>query len=285
MSIAEYIEQDLQARIAGGGQLPAELTLAGLASHYGVSFTPVRVALRGLVEGGVVDKLPNGRFAVRSQRRLGQAGSVAAPPRPTDWDAVLTEEMIRRSLEGDDGFVREEATAERLGIGRTALRQVLGRLAGRSLLEHVPRRGWRVVPFRQRDMLDYLEVREALELKALDLAWAGLDRGRLEWHLAANSPDEAGQPRLDDTLHRYWIDLAANRYIHDFFSRYGAYFYAVFHRAAQDPGVRAVSSAEHRCILQAALEGDRGRATRALSEHIQGQRKKVTGLFRGIASG
>ncbi|MFO0844820.1 MAG: FCD domain-containing protein, partial [Gemmataceae bacterium] len=120
---------------------------------------------------------------------------------------------------------------------------------------------------------------------ALDLAWARLERARLERHLAANSPDEAGRPRLDDALHRYWIDLAGNRYIGEFFHRYGAYFQAVFRRAAQDVAVRSQASAEHRQILQAALEGDRERAYRALAEHIRGQRKKVADAFQGFPGG
>lgn len=279
MSIATYIEQDLQARLACGKELPAELTLAGLAAHYRVSFTPVRIALRALAQAGVLDKLPNGRFVLRSTR-LAPADSPPLPIPPPDWDALVAEELIRRSLSGDEGFVREEATAERLGIGRTVLRQVLGRLAGRGLLEYVPRRGWRIHPFREQDMLDYLEVREVLEWKALELAWDRLAPDHLEQLLQANRPDKAGRPRLDDSLHRYWIEQSRNRYIADFFSRYGGYFYAVFHRAAEDPKVRIEASAEHRRILRAILEGDRDRARQALFAHIRGQRNKVADLLR-----
>lgn len=286
MTVATYIERDLTARIVAGRDLPAELSLPALSAHYGVSFTPVRVALRKLIESGYVERRSNGRVAVvfRS-RRTPPADAPPPPERPPTTENVLAEEIIQRSLRGENGFLREEATAERYGIGRTALRQVFGRLAGRGLIEYVPRRGWRVHPFREREMLDYLEIRETLELKALDLAREKLERPHLERLLAANTPDGRGRPRLDDGLHQYWIDRSGNRYLRDFFARHGPYYFAVFNRAAQDPVVRAQSSGEHRQILRALLAGRQDAARQALGAHIRGQRSKVAILFELLHPG
>src|SRR5262245_56228755 len=64
MTVANYIERDLTARIVAGRDLPAELSLQALSVHYGVSFTPVRAALRKLIEAGYVERQSNGRVVV-----------------------------------------------------------------------------------------------------------------------------------------------------------------------------------------------------------------------------
>ena len=101
-------------------------------------------------------------------KRPGRAEAPGPPRRPRDLETDLAAEVIRKSLEGEGAYLREEATAERFGVGRTAIRQAFLHLAGRGLIVHVPRCGWRVRAFDQADMVAYLEVREVLEIKALD---------------------------------------------------------------------------------------------------------------------
>ncbi len=280
MKVADYIYHDLRAKIDSGMGPPAELTIAALAEHYQVSYTPVRMALKRLIDDGWIVKQPNGRLLLQSRGSTEKASEVKPPEPPKDWDAIIAADLVRRSLLGDQGFIREEATAEKYGVGRTVIRQVFGRLAGRGLLEFLPRRGWQIHPFRERDLEDYLEVREVLELKALELAFPQLQVEQLQLYLQANSPDEQGNARLDDSLHRYWIDLSGNRYIRDFFDRYGAYFSAVSNQAAEDLSLRRESAAEHQQILQALLSKDLRSAKQALSKHILRQRANVAAFFR-----
>src|SRR5262249_37557751 len=47
-TISDHIKHDLASRIERGLGPPAELTLTALSRHYGVSFTPVREAIRDL---------------------------------------------------------------------------------------------------------------------------------------------------------------------------------------------------------------------------------------------
>ena len=53
-TIREYLEQDLAERIRSGLAGRNDLTLKALAAHYGVSFTPIRQALRSLAAAGLV---------------------------------------------------------------------------------------------------------------------------------------------------------------------------------------------------------------------------------------
>ena len=60
-----------------------------------------------------------------------------------DLETELATEVIRKSLKGEGDYLREEATSHRFGVGRTAIRQAFLQLAGRGLIVHVPRCGWR----------------------------------------------------------------------------------------------------------------------------------------------
>lgn len=285
-TLSDHIEHDLCGRIGSGLGPPTELTLTALSRHYGVSFTPVREALRELVSQGVLLKGANGRIhAIRPKVRGPRARAaipLAAPPdRAAELESAVATEVIGRSLRRVGDYLREEATAARFGVGRTALRQALGRLAGRGLVVHVPRRGWLVRAFDEADLDAYLEVREVLELKALELARPRLDAVDLRRMLAANVPGRRAA-RLDNRLHRYLVDTAGNPYIRDFFDRHSAYYTALFDFAAPETQVVAAMARQHRAILRALIDRDWLRAREALAQHIRDQRPVVKELMHRL---
>ena len=170
MKLASRIANDLEAQLAENS-IPFPLTIDGISNHYGVSYTPIREALSGLIENGLLRKKSNGRLET-VDRPTKKKTKVSAFHQELVEDPVtlITEELVKVSLSGKETFIREQATALKYGLTRSALRQVLQRLAGEGLILHIPRRGWLVKPFRQQDLQAFLEVREAMELKALELA-------------------------------------------------------------------------------------------------------------------
>ena len=285
MTLAETIERDLQDRLARG-PLPA-LTLPALARHYGVSFSPVRAALTALIDRGFLVKRDTGRLEIGRRRpqapRRARSSATTATPSSAAWEAKLEAEIIRRSLRGDTDYLREEATAERYDVGRTSVRQAFTRLSGKGLLEHVPRCGWRVRPFSAADLSAYLEVRESLELKALELARPHLVEADLRRMLAGNAATRpGGQPRLDNQLHAYLIEKSGNRYLADFFHRHGVYYNTLFDFAAPEAQAVSAMAAQHRQILQALVDQDWARARRALAEHIRAQRPAIERLLAAM---
>lgn len=280
-TIREYIQRDLRARLRSGTAAPLDLTLNALARHYRVSLTPIRAALRNLVAEGVLIKEDGGRVR-RGSTGLRREEPAIAPPRPpSEIESALASEVIARSLRGDTEYLREEATAARFGVGRTVVRQVFSRLAGRGLLIHVPRCGFRVRPFDEADLDAYLELREVLELKALDLARDRLDPVELKRLLAGNVPNRR-HPRLDNDLHTYLVEKATNPYIRDFFERNGAYYTSVFDFAAPETCLVSEMAEQHREIIEALIARDWGRARAALSRHIRAQRPILQTLLRRI---
>lgn len=281
MTIAEYIEQDLESRIRSGIDLPPKLTLGALAENYGVSSTPVRLALESLIDKKLVERQENGRLRYRLPRRKTRK-RVALPEKPVEWESVLANEVLILSLQGKVEFLREEAMAEKHGIGRTLLRRVFNRLAGGGLIEHVPRRGWKVREFRERDMDAFIDIRETLELKALDLARPNLQQTDLERMLSGNSPSHAASSRIDNHLHQYFIDRSGNRYVQSFFATHGGYYTALFDYATLGLSVVSEMAAQHCEILEHVMCKRWARARTALANHIQSQRPLMIRMIEQV---
>ncbi len=283
MSIAEYIQEDLKAKLMTGHPLPEPLTLRSLARHYEVSITPVRIATEALIRQQHFKRDKEGRLHATPLSDPTLPMPHHPPSEPVDWDAVLQQEAVRLSLAGKEVFWREQAAADQHGIGRTRLRRIFSRMAGLGFLEHVPRRGWRVRPFDQKQMCDYLEIRETMEIKAMRLAQPRLDRALLKRILDGNIPARNGQPaQLDNRLHQHWIEQSQNAYIQDFFIRHSGFYTTLFDYAA--PGASRVDEMvyQHRQILQAILVENWASARKHLSEHIRDQKPVVIKLLEAL---
>ena len=280
VTLAAFIREDLKSRILGG-TLTGKVTLRDLSERYLVSLTPVREAVEALVRQKVLHKEESGRLAV--PQALPRSGRAPAPPQPRDGHAVIASDLMRRSLRGEAEFLREEAAAERYGVGRTVLRHVFSRLAGAGMLEHVPRRGWRVRPFREEDMHAYLEVRELMEVKALDLARPRLDPAVLERILEKDRPRAGAASEVDTELHPYLIEQSGNRFIQDFFRRHGAYYTTLFYYAALGASVVSEMARQHQGILEDLLDRRWDRARAALAMHIRDQAPVMRKMMARLA--
>jgi len=301
MSISETIQSDLKNALLAGQPLPCALTLKALSEHYQVSAMPVRQAVEALLAEGLLQRGSNGRLEApnakpssgkqnrggkknpainkRAKQQLKENPAVSAQEAT---EAAIRNNVIQHCLNQQSDYLREAATAEAFGIGRTVVRQLFARLAGEGLLEHVPRCGWRVRLFSEAEMLEYLAVRELLELKALDLARPHFNTEELQQLLAANQPAKPKKPaRLDLDLHQYWIERCGNYYIQDFFSRYAGFYNALFNYAVVDSEVKTAMATEHRDIIHCLLKEDWRGARKALQTHIRDQRDAVSQLIRG----
>jgi DNA-binding GntR family transcriptional regulator len=277
MTITAHIKEDLRFRLEDGGELPAPLTLESIAKLYGVSFTPVRTAVAELIADGILRKGANRRLVLENQQRTdGRRKRKRRPHLSQRRDlskiiAVIANDLIKLSLKGEPVYLREEAMAEKYGISRSAIRNIFHQLAGSGMLDHIPRRGWQLRPFRQEDMQSFLEVREVLELKALNLARPRLLAEDLRSLLSKNvAPEARSEPvKIDNSLHAYFIDKANNSYIKDFFQRHGQYYEILFDWEDQDRKTAIETVHQHRQILEALLNQDWREARKALSYHIR----------------
>ncbi len=273
MSIASYIKNDLAAQLESGREVPVQLTLDSLAGHYNVSLTPVRTAVAELIDEGLLEKGPNHRLTTTAPRRktAQTRREPKLPEPPRDPYEVIASDLVQLSLMGEPIYLREEATAEKYDMSRSAIRNILHRLAGEGVLDHIPRRGWRLRPFQQSDLQAFIEVREVLELKALDLARPNFDPTELQRMLDLNSQVAlpSGPLNVDESVHEYLIATAGNAYIKDFFDRQGRYYRLLFEWEDHDGAVAIETMRQHCEILTALLEKNWSSAKKALSHHIR----------------
>jgi DNA-binding GntR family transcriptional regulator len=271
-NISTYIRDDLRSKILSGAEVPGKLTLPALAQQYQVSVMPVRIAVQELLEEKLLSKLENGRLAVNQSKFGSRPGSPAAetPAPPQDVYQVVMRDVLAKSLRGEATPLKIVACAKEFGISRSLMHTVLHRLAGEGLVEHTPRYGWSIRPFRQRDLDSYVDVRESLELLALDSSRDKLETGKLQALLDLNQPDSARkQARIDNSLHAYWVEKSDNRYIQDFFQRHQAYYDMLLMHAVVRRTHIELSKASHRRILEALINKDWSTARSELVQDIR----------------
>jgi DNA-binding GntR family transcriptional regulator len=275
MKLSTYLREDLQQRIQSGKNLPDKMTLESISKSYKVSLTTVRVAIEELVKTGYVIKQPNGRIIINPEV-IGlhkEIKNIKPPKVQTDWDKVFILELMHKSLNKEAIYLREDVISTQYSIGRSIIRQSFNRFSGAGLLEHKPHRGWLVQPLNEEDVLAFIEIREILELKALDLAKDKLLKSDLEKMLiATKSSERLSRGHLDNQLHQYIIDKSGNKYIYDYFCQYVPQYYAaLFDFATPETEVVAEMVQQHQRIIEYLIQEKWEKASDELSEHIQAQ--------------
>lgn len=128
----------------------------------------------------------------------------------------LRESILSGEMEAGQKIVEEQLCAQ-FGISRAPLREALRLLAQQGLVEHVPRRGSRVVEWSPTDVRELFELREVLERHAIESALPLADpQAALEPVRAALAHMAAAADELDrDDAHREFharvVALADNR--------------------------------------------------------------------------
>lgn len=271
-NLSDYIRDDLRSRVLSGQNIPEKLTLPSLAEQYRVSLMPVRIAIQELLKEHVLLRQENGRLRANPGKLASQKSQrKAVPPEPPSdpYDKVLHDVLIF-SLRGDAREMKIIPCAERYTLSRSQVHAIFHRLASQGVMEHMPRKGWCVRPFKANDLDAYLTVREALELLALDLARDRLEPQKLKELLELNGPmPERGRIHIDNSLHRYWVEKSENRYIQDFFVRHQLFYDLLLSHAVLKRSHIDVSRESHRRILEAMLRRDWTAARAELTHDIR----------------
>ncbi|WP_339727902.1 GntR family transcriptional regulator [uncultured Gimesia sp.] len=284
LTLTNYIKADLIARLSRAELPPESLTLAALSDHYQVSVTPIYHAINQLIEAGYLYREKNRRLHV-NEEKIGDAQTAALTPQPAppeDHFKRITDDLLTMSLNGESLFLREAASAKKYGISRTSLRNMFNRLAGDGVLEHVPRRGWKLRSFNQHDLDAFIEVRVVLELKSLELAKGSLDKQVLEKILAGNQVPKTDDEllQIDNSLHEYLIKQSDNYYIISFFDRHGRYFDLLFLWESNDREAAIQEIQQHQRILAALINEDWKTARKELELHLRSNHPVLSQLKR-----
>jgi DNA-binding GntR family transcriptional regulator len=176
------------------------------------------------------------------------------------------------SLELPPGAVIDERELmQRLGLGRTPVREALRRLAQEQLVEVFPRRGSFVTRVDVRDLSRISEVRAALEPEAARLAaerateqereeLAGLSDQILQ------SDDLMG---LDESIHRAVYAAAHNSLLEKTLSEYYVLALRIWRIALERDEDLEEAVEAHRDLVQAITLGNADRAAGLMRDHVE----------------
>ena len=176
------------------------------------------------------------------------------------------------SLELPPGaLIQEPVLMERLGFGRTPVREALRRLAHEQLVEVFPRRGMFVTNVDVRDLARISEVREALEPEAARLAAERATDAERDELLELGRQIERGADlmALDERIHRAIYAAAHN----DLLEKTLGEYYVLAHRIwmiALDRNEALEEAVEtHRALLNDIALGNADKAAERMRAHVQ----------------
>lgn len=183
------------------------------------------------------------------------------------------------SLELPPGsIVKERELMERLGLGRTPVREALRALARERLVEVYPRRGSFVSNVNVRDLAGLSEARGVLESFAARLAAERATDAEREETAAlleelervAGEHDERTLIGLDQQIHRHVYRCAHNPFLEATLDEYYVLTLRIWFLALGRVARLEEAIHEHRELLEAIRDGDPERAEDAMRRHIVG---------------
>ncbi len=199
------------------------------------------------------------------------------------------ERLERAIMEGEikpGERLSESALARRYGISRGPLREAIGQLEGRRLVERKLNLGAQVVSLSNTDLIDLLVIRESLEGMACRMAASRITPAqiaRLEDLLLAHADTEAVktgrgyfQGSGNSDFHQVIIQACGNKRL---IGMLDGELYSLLrlyrHQSSRRPGRPAAALKEHRAILSALKLGDGDKAEAAMRTHVQNSREAV----------
>jgi DNA-binding GntR family transcriptional regulator len=171
--------------------------------------------------------------------------------------------------------VREPDLTQRLGIGRTPVREALRRLAQEKLVDVYPRRGMFVTKVDARDLVRLCEVRAVLEPEA---AWLAAERATqddldtLERLLREfgdrRRPDDRALIDFDHRIHTAIYRATHNHFLAETLEEYYTHALRIWMLGLEHTDLGA-AVAEHSELLGAILRGNSSRARELMREHVE----------------
>jgi DNA-binding GntR family transcriptional regulator len=169
-------------------------------------------------------------------------------------------------------LIEEPMLMERLGFGRTPVREALRRLAQEQLVEVFPRRGMFVTNVDVRDLARISEVREALEPEAARLA---AERATEDERDALNDLGNsivrgADLMGLDEQIHRAIYKAAHNHLLEKTLGDYYVLALRIWMIALERAEALEDAVEAHRDLIREIAVGNGDRAADLMRAHVQG---------------
>jgi len=202
-------------------------------------------------------------------------------PSLADQAYVAIRDLIIRLELAPTAVISERELMERLGIGRTPVREALRRLAQEQLVEVFPRRAMLVSGVDVRDLARISEVREALEPEAARLAAeraTAAERDELR-ALLVEIGTNANLIELDERIHRAVYRAAHNQLMATTLGQYYVLALRIWMIALDRAHGLEEAVEAHRDLLRAIVDGDGERAAAVMRAHVENFEQAMRGVL------
>ncbi len=182
--------------------------------------------------------------------------------------------IIRLELAPGD-VVREADLQQRLGIGRTPIREALQRLARDHFVTVLPRRGMLVSAIDVEELATLYETRSIMEpyaarlacVRGTDADWADMAAVLAETTRPGTTPEQLLE--LDRQCHEIIWRAAGNRFLTDTLDMLYAQSDRLWHMYLADVADMGHAVDEHEAIHAALLDRDADRAAALVDAHVK----------------
>ncbi len=201
----------------------------------------------------------------------------------------ISKEKIYQSLRADiishrlrpGQAIREDELADRLGVSRTPVREMLRRLEQEDLVRVVPNRGVFVSELTDKDIEEVLEIRLALETAAARSAATKLSPEQIkelkdirkQLDTAVKLKDSVLSFEADTRLHGLILQAAGNKRAHRIINNLMGQIHRIRFISGHKPGRIDTTVKEHKEIVQALLNGNPVAAEEAMMKHLNSTRE------------
>ena len=200
---------------------------------------------------------------------------------------TLRQAILRGELKPGERLM-EIQLANKLGVSRTPVREAIRKLELEGLVLMIPRKGAEVADITEKSLRDVLEVREALEELAVRLACDKITRegiGELkkaaqDFRRVLKSNDITEIAEADVCFHDVICIATENQKLVQLLNNLREQMYRYRIEYLKDPRVYGKLLAEHEEIIRHIESGEKEKAAKVVSQHIENQAQAVTDVIR-----
>lgn len=197
-------------------------------------------------------------------------------------DAILTGKLVPGER------LMENQLAEKLGVSRTPIREALRMLEIENLVELVPRKGAQVLDMSEKDIIDVLELRGALESLAVSIACRKMNNTQIQklreaqknFEMNYVNEDFEKTAEADEAFHALIFSSTENdKLIHIINTlRTQLYRYRITHLKV--PERSTLINEQHNKIIEAIEKHDENEGIKAAKNHVKSHTEFILNTIR-----
>lgn len=191
---------------------------------------------------------------------------------------TIRQEILTGKLKPGERL-REIVISEQMGVSRTPVREAIRMLELEGLVKTFPRRGAEVADITKKELMDVLEVRNALEKLAIELACERISKEQIqklkdnvaEFETAMEEKDPEKLAMIDEEFHFSIIEATGNDRLIQLLNNIRQQMYRFRFEYLKKEEVYRQLLKEHIEIIENIEEGNVRKATSKMASHINKQ--------------